>query len=298
MVSIIVLSYNSAKFIQPCLKSIVSQDYHDFEIIVADNGSKDDTLLLIKEDHPDIKIIENKENFGACMARNMGIDISGSEWILTLDCDIILEKDFLKKMMELAEGAEKSIGALQPKILQMDKKTIYSYGIYLSNLRRFHDIGRGQVESGKFDRAKYIFGACSAAALYKRQMLEEMKEDTGYFDERFFFLVEDVDLAWRAQKKGWKAEFCPEAISYHAGNSSNSGKKIRQYLCFRNRHYLIVKNESGKKFYKNIIFLLLYDFFRLFFLLLTNSYTIKAVKEIIRFIKKENNVFRIYRSED
>jgi len=294
MVSIIILSYNSAKFIQPCLESIVSQDNHDFEIIVVDNGSKDNTLLLIKKDYPDVKIIENKENLGACIARNRGIDISKGEWILTLDCDIILEKDFLKKIMGLTEGLEKKIGVLQPKILQMDKKTIYSYGIYLSNLRRFHDIGKGQVESDKFNRTKYIFGACSATAIYKRQMLEEIKGDTGYFDERFFFLVEDVDLAWRAQKKGWKAKFCPEAISYHVGNSSNSSKKMRQYLCFRNRHYLIIKNESGKDFYKNFIFLFLYEFFHLFFLLLTNSYTIKAVKEIVRFIKKENNKLQVW----
>jgi len=286
MISIIVLSYNSAGFIESCLKAISDQDYRNFEIIVVDNGSKDNTLLSVKKDYPGVKIIKNRENLGACIARNKGIDASKGEWILTLDCDVILEKDFLGKIMKAAEASEKNTGMFQAKVLQADKKAIYSYGIYLSNLRRFHDIGRAQADDGRFDRVKYVFGACSAAALYRKQMLEDVKEKTGYFDERFFFLVEDVDLAWRAQKKGWKAEFCPEAICYHAGNSSDSSRKMRQYLCFRNRHYLLIKNEDVKNFYKNMVFLLLYDFLRFFYLFPTNPYTIKAAKEIIKFAKK------------
>jgi len=75
-------------------------------------------------------------------------------------------------------------------------------------------------------------------------MLWELKEETGYFDERFFFLVEDVDLAWRAQKKGWKALFYPKGVCYHSGNSSRTNGKLRQYFCFRNRYLMILKNET------------------------------------------------------
>jgi len=75
-------------------------------------------------------------------------------------------------------------------------------------------------------------------------MLEEIREKTCYFDERFFFLVEDVDLSWRAQKKGWKALYYPEAVCFHYGNSSGSSKRLRQYLCFRNRYLMIRKNET------------------------------------------------------
>lgn len=105
-----------------------------------------------------------------------------------------------------------------------------------------------------------------AAALYKRKMLEEIKEDNGYFDERFFFLVEDVDLAWRAQRRGWKTIFCPEAVCYHFGNSSGYDKKIRQYLCFRNRLLLISKNERIFGKIKLIPLFFIYDLPRLLFL--------------------------------
>lgn len=244
MLSIVIVTYNSDTFIGPCLDSIFNQDYKDFEVVLVDNGSKDDTLFLIKKGYPQIKLIENRRNLGAAKARNQAIKNAQGEWILSLDCDIILEKDFLRKIMQFVENSGESIGSLQPKILRNDKKTIYSCGIYLSKLRRFFDIGKEEPCSTGFNKAGHIFGACSAAALYNRRMLEEIKEDTGYFDERFFFLVEDVDLSWRAQRKGWKAFYYPEAVSYHCGNSSKTSKRMRRYFSFRNRYFMINKNES------------------------------------------------------
>ncbi|MBL7196996.1 MAG: glycosyltransferase family 2 protein, partial [Candidatus Omnitrophica bacterium] len=229
MISVIILTFNSIRFIRTCLDSVFSQAYRDLEVIVVDNGSKDSAIALIRKNYPKVRVIENNKNLGACIARNKGIEAAKGKWVLTLDCDVVLEKSFLKNIMEFAEQSEKSIGMFQPKILQVNRKMIYSCGVRLSKLRRFHDIGKGQPDNGKFNRESYIFGASSAAALYKREMLEEIRENTGYFDERFFFLVEDVDLAWRAQKKGWKAKFCPQAICCHFGNASNFNRKIRQY---------------------------------------------------------------------
>jgi len=274
--SIIILTFNSIKFIKPCLDSIFEQDYQDFEGIVVDNGSKDDTANFIKGNYPQFILIENKENLGTAFARNQGIEIAKGKLILTLDCDIILRKDFLKKIMTFARESGDSIGMFQPKILNVDKKTIYSCGIYLSKLRRFYDIGKGIPAEGNFDKGRYIFGACSAAALYKRRMLEEIKEDTGYFDERFFFLVEDVDLAWRAQRKGWKALFYPQAICYHVGNGSNTSKKLRQYLCWRNKKYLLRKCKLN--IFKLATIYLFYDLPRLLFLFLINSFVRNEIK--------------------
>lgn len=269
-ISIVIPTFNSEKFIKPCLDSVFAQDYRDFDVIVVNNGSMDDTSPWVKENYSQCRLIENKKNLGAAKARNQGIEIAGGQYILTLDCDVILEKGFLKRMMTLAKNLEESVGLLQPKILKKDKKTIYSAGIYLSRLRRFFDIGKGKPDNGQFDCQKYIFGACSAAAFYKRQMLEEIKQDTGYFDERFFFLVEDVDLSWRAQREGWKALYCPEAVCYHLGDSSNTPPKIRQYLCWRNRKLFLRKCRLNRL--RLAITYLFYDLPRLFLLILTNSY--------------------------
>jgi len=285
-ISVIILTFNSSPFVESCLNSVFSQDYQDFELILVDNGSNDGTLALIKNNYPAVKLIENKKNLGTCKARNQALDIAKGGWILTLDCDVILEKDFLSKIIRFIEGSGNSIGMFQPKILNMDKKTIYSCGIYLSKLKRFYDIGKGKFDNGEFNASKYIFGACSAAALYKREMLKDIVENTGYFDERFFFLVEDVDLAWRAQKKGWRALYYPEATCYHIGDSSNTSKKIRQYLCFRNRYFTILKNEKTIFLPKLAYSLLTYDIPRMgYFLFANNKFSIRALKEIFQFSK-------------
>lgn len=279
MLSVIILTFNSRKTIELCLNSLFAQGYKGFELIVVDNGSQDGTPVFIKENYPGARLIENKENLGACKARNQGIEAAQGDWILCLDCDIILGEGFLEKIMNLAQLSAESVGCFQPKILQGDKKHIYSCGVYLSKMRRFYDIGKNKLDNGNFNISKYVFGACAAAVLYRRACLEQIREANGYFDERFFFLVEDVDLSWRAQKKGWKTLFCPEVVCYHTGNSSNTSLKMRQYLCFRNRYLLIFKNDNIKRIsYVCIIFG--YDLPRIIWLLLTNSYIWKALREI------------------
>ena len=283
MISVIILTLNSLKFIEPCLDSILNQKVDEIEIIVVDNGSKDGTVSFIKGNYPEVILILNKTNQGAAKARNQGINIAKGKWILTLDCDVVLEQGFLLNMEQAVKEAALNVGMIQSKILQPDHKTIYSTGISVSFLRRFHDIGKGKKDTGKFDKAAYIFGACSAAALYSKDMLDEIKQGADYFDESFFFLFEDVDLAWRAQRKGYKAIFCPSAVCYHQGNSSATPGKIRQYLCLRNRYYVLLKNESIKNYILSFLF---YDLPRLSWILITNPFALKAIKDA--FIYKTN----------
>ena len=277
MISIIILTYNSENFIKPCLDSVFGQKHQGFEAIVVDNGSRDGTVEIIKNDYPGVILIENNENLGASKARNQGIDISKYEWILTLDNDAVLEKGFLFKMQSLIKSLPKDIGIVQPKILCPDKKKIYSCGLYLSWMRRFYDIGKEKKDIGQYGKVIETFGACSAAALYRRGMLDDIREYTGYFDERFFFLVEDVDLAWRAQKKAWKAQFYPELTCYHSGDSSLTNDKMRQYLCFRNRYLMIEKNEGWKNYTLRILPLLFYDLPRLAYLFISNPYCRRGI---------------------
>jgi len=281
-ISVVIITFNGKGFITSCLDSVYSQSYRDFEVIVTDNGSSDGTADFIKENYPSVALIENRQNLGSCKARNQGIEKAQGVWILTLDCDVVLEKDFLDKIIDFAKRQEERVGIFSPKILKNDKKTIYSCGIYLSKSRRFYDIGSGKTDDGKFDKAKYIFGACSAAAVYKKEMLESVKEETGYFDERFFFLVEDVDLSWRSQRKGWKSLYFPQAACCHSGNSSRYDKKIKQYLSFRNRYFMIIKNERFTQLLRNIPFMFVYDLSRLFYLAFTNRKALKAFGEITR----------------
>ncbi len=285
MISVIILTLNSIKFIKPCLDSILSQKVDKIEIIVVDNGSKDRTVSLLKENYPQVRLVENTANLGAAKARNQGIEVAHGEWILTLDCDVVLNKDFFDNINNALKDLDPSISSLQPKILESGKKTIYSAGIFVSFLRRFHDIGKGQRDIGKFNKSVNIFGACSAAALYRKSSLNEINQGGYYFDERFFFLFEDVDLSWRLQSKRYKALFYPSAVAYHQGDSSETPKKLRQYLCLRNRYYTLIKNDSMKNY---ILPFLFYDFPRLIWLLVINPHALRAIKDAFVY-KKEIN---------
>jgi GT2 family glycosyltransferase len=244
MLSVVILTCNSRKYISKCLASVFSQTTQNFEAIVVDNASSDGTKEFIRSNYPKVKLIENPRNFGASKARNQGVESSFGEWVLALDSDVVLGNDFIEQFFNAQNRFSSDIGMVQPNILNVDGKTVYSQGIYLSAIKRFHDLNRGKPKDWKAANGKRILGPCSAAAFYRRSMLEKLKEKTGYFDERFFFLVEDVDLAWRAQRAGWEALFCPQMVCTHDGNSSNTGKKFRQYLCFRNRHWMIAKNKD------------------------------------------------------
>ncbi|MDD5154968.1 MAG: glycosyltransferase family 2 protein [Candidatus Omnitrophica bacterium] len=275
VISVVIPTFNSNRFIGPCLDSLFAQDYRGLEAIVVDNNSQDDTAALVRKNYPMVNLIQNKHNLGPCKARNQGIGRASGDWILTLDCDTVLDKNFISRIQEAIRDLPARVGMIQPKILQAGGKTIYSCGISLSFLRRFYDINRDKADDGEFNKPKYIFGACSAAAIYRMRMLQELKEDTGYFDERFFFLAEDVDLSWRAKNQGWKALFCPQAVCSHYGDSSGFDKKLRQYLCWRNRYYTIIKNEGWMMYSARIIPLLFYDLPRLAYLVFTNKYAYK-----------------------
>jgi GT2 family glycosyltransferase len=248
MISVVIVTYNSAQTIEACLASVNGNMLEGGEVIVVDNASQDTTVKMVKGLCPEAVLIENRENKGSAAARNQGIARARNAWVLTLDSDVVLDGGFMKDFLAEQGRLPDDVGMVQPNILSRDRQRVYSQGIYLSLLRRFFDVNQGKRFPCENDRAGLIIGPCSAAAFYRRDMLERVRERTGYFDERFFFLVEDVDLAWRAKRAGWKVAFRPELIACHEGDGSQTSRGRRQYLCWRNRHWMIAKNEtfSGK----------------------------------------------------
>jgi GT2 family glycosyltransferase len=287
-VSVIIVSKDSLKFLKKCLSSVYEQSFRNFEVIIVDNGSKDGTLDFIRKNYPDALLIVNEKNLGFCKANNQGIEVAKGKFVLTLNSDVYLDRGYIERMVNSVSNLD-SVGMASGRVLKFDLKHIDSCGLHLSKSRRFFDIGRGELKE-KFISTNYIFGPCAAAALYRKDMLEEIKHFDEYFDNDFFFLVEDFDLAWRAQHKGWKAIFVPEAICYHFRNSSNCSRDFIQYLSFRNRILLLLKNEKISSVLINLPFMLPYDILRLFYMALRNKYILKAICDIFeltpRMIKK------------
>ncbi|MBI5873233.1 MAG: glycosyltransferase family 2 protein [Candidatus Omnitrophica bacterium] len=268
-ISVIVVTYNNRMIITQCIDSVLAQQYRDIEVIIVDNGSSDRTSDIIKERYPQVRLICNESNEGAAKARNLGVRSALGDWVLTLDADTVLDKDFLSnfvRAIEIKKGDR--IGVVVPKILYPDKETIYSLGNELTFLRRFYDVGRGAKDAGRYKRLKKVFGACSAAAFYNRGMLEDIKEKGSYFDPDFFFMAEDVDLAWRARKKGWGVSLCPGSYAYHEGDSSKTPRNERSFYSIRNRFLMMFKNDSFFYFLLSFVPLAFFELLRFIFLLL------------------------------
>ena len=285
-ISIVLVTHNSEKDIDACLNSIFNQSFEDYEVIIIDSASEDKTKSIIKNKYPDTILIENERNFGPCKARNQGITKTKGKFIVCVDDDVKLYADFLINIYKAIES-NRHIGAVQPKVLRIDGNTIDTAGIYLSGFRRFHNIGYGQEDKAEFNRQRYVFGVCAAAAIYRREALESIRQDGGYFDEDFFYLVEDVDLSWRMQKKSWRILYCPDALCLHRGGLSRKRNNITQYLSMRNRYLMILKNETLSGLVRFSVIFLLYDFWRNLFMLIVNrKYLLKASYEIAKLSSK------------
>jgi hypothetical protein len=289
--SIIIITFNSQYFINGCLNSIFKQKFKDYEVIVIDNASGDNTLEILNKYKEKIKLITNKINLGSAYARNQALELASGQWAISLDADLFLVNNFLALANKVISCLGDNVGMVQPKILNFDRTYINSCGIYLDWWRRFHDLARGEKSSFAYKKAKNIYGATSACCFYRRKMLNQIKDKHGYFDKRLFFLVEDVDLCWRAKKAGWLTYFTPNLCAFHYQAAAPVDSRYRQFLCWRNRYYMIFKNEGLYNYCKKVLPLLLYDIPRFFILLFANSYFRDAANKFVtNGIKKVKHV--------
>ncbi|MCX5693274.1 MAG: glycosyltransferase family 2 protein [Candidatus Omnitrophica bacterium] len=284
MISVIIVNYNRKDLLQNCLDAVRMQNVKDVEIIVVDNGSLDGSAEIVKADYPEVKVVENKENLYFCKANNQGIEKARGDFVLCLNSDCVLDKDYLKEALKSFDLDEK-IGMSSGKILRMDKKTIDSTGLFVGRNRKPLERGYGKPDEGQYEEPEYVFGVSGACMLMKKIMLDDIKDENGYFDETFEIYYEDLDLCWRAQKKGWKAYYNPKAIAYHVRGATaviHSGNHKpglnlayiadnlkKKYI--RNRYRCIKKNDSMSGILLNLPFILWYEIKLWFYLLYSKS---------------------------
>jgi len=252
-----IVAYNSEPYLKACLESLRAQTCREFAIVVWDNASTDTTPAIIEHYRPRLSFVHlSQSNVGFCVAHNRLIDSAESDYILVLNPDVILDARFIEVLlreMDLDPGAGSATGKLlrqpetaSPARRSSDKKILDTTGIYMTPNQRHFDRGSGEPDIGLYNDRQYVFGASGAAALYRRQMLEDIREGNEYFDESFFAYREDVDLAWRAQWRGWRCLYIPEAKGYHARqvlpeNRTTLSGAINMHS-FKNRFLLRIKN--------------------------------------------------------
>lgn len=280
-VSVHIVTYNSAQFIEACLESVLLQDYPIAQIIVVDNASRDATPDLLKSYGKRIKTLFNTVNQGFAGAHNQAIQLSESDYCLVLNPDVSLRPDYLSSLLFYNnQWPNVKLGSLTGKLLlKSNPELVDSCGLIINRARRAFDLGSGEPE-GSWRESRLVFGVSGAAALYSRQMIRDISFQEEFFDNCFFAYKEDVDVAWRAQLFGWEAVFVPEAIAYHErgwkkGNRNKQTLYVRR-LSYINRYKMILKNERIPWEIRNIWPLLVYECLSLGYVILREPRLLRA----------------------
>jgi len=248
LVSIIILNYNAGSLLLDCINSILKTNYQNYEIIVVDNASNDQSHIKCKEKFPDIHIIENSENLGYCEGNNVGIRKAKGDYIIVLNPDTIVDPNWIQELI----FAYKKFGdgLYQPKFLTTtDHNTIMSTGNMIHLFGFGFSRGKGELDEGKFNEHE-IIGYASGTCLFTTA---KIFKKLGMFDSFLFAYHDDLDLGWRAAMIGIPSHYAPKSIVYHPPEGfSFKWSDFKFYLLERNRQYCLLTHYSRSTFFKLI----------------------------------------------
>ena len=238
--SLIIVNWNGRDLLGDCLSSLEKQTESAEEVIVVDNGSSDDSLELLKKSFPYVKAVSLAKNYGFAKANNIGIRLASGCRIALLNNDTVVEPGWLGALNRTLDQ-HPEVGFCASKILMYwDTGIIDSAGDMLG-IARAYKRGHGRHIGTEFSDPEYVFGACAGAAIYRREMLD----DIGLFDETFVTNLEDVDLSFRAQLAGYRCMYVPTAVVYHKVGETKRRTGWTEKLTYRNNKLMWLKNAPG-----------------------------------------------------
>jgi GT2 family glycosyltransferase len=262
-VAVTIVTYNSRRYIAGCLDAVLAQDYPGLRVVVVDNQSADGTWEILGRYGSRIRRIRNSVNAGFAAAQNRAIAASRTNWVLALNPDVLLHRGFVSALVEAGER-DPAVGTVCGKLLRIGEDfrplrgtTLDSTGLYFTpNLRHF-DRGSEELDRGQYDVPEYVFGACAAAALYRREMIDDISTNQEFFDPDFFSYREDADVAWRAQLLGWRCLYTPEAVGSHVRgmrpNARRSTLPVLNMHSVKNRFLMRTNNITGDLYRRHFL---------------------------------------------
>ncbi len=241
-VSFVIPTYNGKSFIDTCIQSIKKQTYTNYEIIVIDDASSDESVDYLRSTWHDIHVIQLQKNSGFCHAVNTGITSSSGKYVALINNDIELDPDWLSSMVSALQS-QKNAFSISSKILNFhERDKIDDAGDIYTREGRAFKRGYGQNSTHYIDRGE-VFSSSGAASLFNADILKNV----GLFDESFTAYLDDVDIGFRARLMGYINYFEPNAIAYHMGSMSYKKRSVFMgSLVLKNNTAVVIKNMPCK----------------------------------------------------
>ncbi|WP_029232766.1 glycosyltransferase family 2 protein [Butyrivibrio sp. VCB2006] len=253
-VAVIIPNFNGKKYLADCLRSLRKQTFKDFEVILVDNGSEDGSVSFVQKEFPEARIIDLSENTGFANAVNVGIKETSAKYVFLLNNDTICDESAIEALVKVMDK-KPSVFSAQAKMLQIkEPHLIDDAGDYYCALGWAFAPSKDK-DNSKYARRVNITSACAGAAMYRREVFEEI----GYFDEAHFCYLEDVDVGYRARLFGYNNVMEPGAIVYHVGSGSSGSRHnaFKVELTAANNLYFIYKNLSAFQIIINLPLILI-----------------------------------------
>lgn len=263
-VTVVIPNYNGIEYLKECLKSLEQQSFKDFTIMIVDNCSQDGSPEFIKKSYPEIQLFEMDKNYGFSVAVNKGISESKTPYVILLNNDTVVHKDYIKELYNHIRTSKKIFSVSSKMISYHDRNLMDDAGDLYSLVGWAFQRGVGQPVN-RYTKPCRVFSACAGAAIYRREVFKKI----GLFDEMHFAYLEDIDVGYRARIAGYYNEYCPTALVYHVGSATSGSRynEFKVHLAARNSVYLNYKNMPFAQLALNFLplmagMLVKYNFFR------------------------------------
>lgn len=283
--AVVILNWNGKALLEKFLPSLIRYTTHpDVELIVADNGSTDDSLAFLMNIYPQIKLITLSQNYGFADGYNKALENVKSEYLVLLNSDVEVTDNWLMPMIDYLD-ANNDVAAVQPKILSQRNKEYFEYaGASGGFIDRFgYPFCRGRIfntvekDVSQYDNPTDVLWATGACLVIRSKDFA----DTGGFDASFFAHMEEIDLCWRLNCRGRRIVCLPFSTVYHVGAATLKKESPRKtYLNFRNNLLMLYKNLPQRRLKRVMIVRLILDYVAAFQFTITGNYA--NAKEVIR----------------
>ncbi len=262
-VAVVILNWNGRKFLEKFLPFLLKSHYPNLQLIVADNGSTDDSVAFLRENYREVKVLISQVNEGFAKGYNTALRQVSADYYALLNSDVEVTNNWIEPVIELMER-NPNIAACQPKMLDYNHKSLFEYagaaGGWLDSYG--YPFCRGRVfetceeDRGQYDHEEPIFWASGASMFVRSRVFYEIRG----FDEFFFAHQEEIDLCWRMQLAGYEIYSCPRSVIFHVGGGTlPMGNKRKIFLNFRNNLVMLGKNYTWAERILKIPFRIILD---------------------------------------